>query len=81
MRPFKDGHLVSPDTGDVVYTEEEVAFLKAVERFKMANNRKFPTLREILLVAKSLGYEKTGEAKEPPRMSLNRRKDRPTKWG
>jgi hypothetical protein len=41
------------------YTEEEVEFLKAVDRYIRTHRRKFPTFVEVLRVAKSIGYVKT----------------------
>lgn len=46
-----------------MYTDDEAEFLAAVERFKKANRRPFPTYSEILAVAKALGYRK---AAPPP---------------
>lgn len=40
------------------YTEDELEFLKAIERYKREARRPFPTWKEVLEVLKSLGYEK-----------------------
>lgn len=40
------------------YTDDEREFMLAVERYKREKRRPFPTCREILAVAKSLGYRK-----------------------
>lgn len=40
------------------YTEEELVFLKAIDRYKQLSHRPFPTCSEILEVAISLGYRK-----------------------
>ena len=39
-------------------TDEQFEFVMAVDRYKRANNRLFPTLTEILEVFKALGYRK-----------------------
>ncbi len=41
------------------YTEEEVEFLKAMERYMEAKHRRFPAFTEVLDVVKSLGYRRT----------------------
>lgn len=40
------------------YTEDELEFIKAMDRYKRENNKPFPTLTEVLSVLKSLGYRK-----------------------
>lgn len=40
------------------YTPDEVEFLMAVDRYKLESGHKFPCLRELLAVARSLGYRK-----------------------
>ena len=42
------------------YTDEEREFLVALERYRQARHRRFPSCREILQVIKSLGYSKMG---------------------
>lgn len=47
------------------YTEEEFAFLKAMDEYKQAHHRPNPTCCEVLAVFKRLGYVKVengGEA-------------------
>ncbi len=39
-------------------TDEQFEFVMAVDRYKRANNRPFPTLTEILEIVKALGYRK-----------------------
>jgi hypothetical protein len=41
------------------YTEEEVEFLKVMDRYIRRVGRKFPTFVEVLRVAKAVGYAKT----------------------
>jgi hypothetical protein len=45
-------------TADVEFSHEEVEFLNAMEAFKAGSGKKFPTLCDILRVAKALGYER-----------------------
>lgn len=40
------------------YTTDELEFLRAVDRYKLTHRRPFPDCREILAIAKSLGYRK-----------------------
>lgn len=46
------------------YTAEQVEFLRAVDRFRAARQRR-PDCREVLAIARSLGYRKA-ERKETP---------------
>lgn len=60
--------LVDPTTSDTVsYSQEEVEFMKAMERYMRVNKRKFPTFREVLAVAKSIGYRLVTEAEPLPK--------------
>lgn len=45
-------------------TEEQLAFIMAMDEYKRANNRPYPTLTEILDVALYLGYRKVAETGE-----------------
>src|SRR5436853_5001215 len=53
--------LIDPTTCERDYTDEETAFMKAMERYKRENRRQFPTWTEVLEVVRSLGYLKTAE--------------------
>ncbi len=46
------------------YSDEERAFLLAMERYKRRARRPFPTCREVLYVLHSLGYRKVAGPKE-----------------
>lgn len=60
--------MTPPDGGgETVYTDEERDFILAVERYQRVNRRPFPTFREVLYVALSLGYRKVAEPTEPPK--------------
>jgi len=49
----------NPATSERYYSLDEVEFMNALEEFKRASGRLFPTCSEILGVLRSLGYEKT----------------------
>jgi hypothetical protein len=46
------------------YTEEEKAFLKAIDTYKRKHRRPFPHWREVLAVVKALGYRLPQEGKD-----------------
>lgn len=48
------------------YTDEEVVFLLAMDRYKRLRQRPFPTWREVLNVLLSLGYRRVAEPGELP---------------
>ena len=41
-----------------IYSDEELAFLKAIDRFKREHRRPHPSLEEIFALAHWLGYRK-----------------------
>lgn len=45
-------------------TEDQFEFLMAVDEYKKANNRPFPTWTEILDILRALGYRKVAEPGE-----------------
>jgi len=47
-----------PATCDKTYSLDEVEFMNALDEFKRASGRMFPTCSEILGVLRELGYEK-----------------------
>jgi hypothetical protein len=49
-----------PVTSDMDYSAKEIEFMSAVQAFKTATGRQFPTWREVLRVIESLGYSKDG---------------------
>jgi hypothetical protein len=57
---------VDPTTCEKDYSDEEIVFMKAMEQYKRANRRPFPTWSEVLEVLRSLGYRKTEEATALP---------------
>lgn len=56
----KKVRYIDPTTTEVDYTPDEVEFLNAVQDYKDRTGRKFPTYREILGIARTLGYQKVG---------------------
>jgi hypothetical protein len=50
--------MIDPTTCERDYRPEELEFMQALERYKRANGRMFPTCSEILEVVRSLGYQK-----------------------
>jgi hypothetical protein len=49
---------IDPTTCERDYTLEEIEFMKALDDYKRANGRMFPTCSEVLEVIHKLGYEK-----------------------
>ena len=47
------------------YSDEERVFLLAMERYKRERRRPFPSWREVLHVAHSLGYRRVAEPRPP----------------
>ncbi len=57
---------VDPTTCEKDYTDEEIIFMKAMDQYKRANRRPFPTWSEVLEVLRSLGYRKVESATALP---------------
>jgi hypothetical protein len=57
---------VDPTTCEKDYSDEEIIFMKAMDKYKRSNRRPFPTWSEVLEVLRSLGYRKTEQATELP---------------
>lgn len=53
-----DGVRLVTSTSETNYTDAEAEFIRAVDQFKRAHRRPFPSLVELLGVAYSLGYRK-----------------------
>jgi hypothetical protein len=49
---------IDPTTCERDYTLEEIEFMRALDDYKRANGRMFPTCSEVLEVIHTLGYEK-----------------------
>lgn len=52
---------IDPTTCERDYTNVEVEFMQAMDEYKRANGRMFPTCSEILEVLRDLGYEKVSK--------------------
>ena len=60
MAPRKERRRrVDPTTFEKQYTEDEIAFMNAVQDFKIRSGKMFPTHGDILRVALSLGYRQS----------------------
>jgi hypothetical protein len=57
---------VDPTTCEKDYSDEEIIFMKAMDLYKRANRRPFPTWSEVLEVLRSLGYRKVEVATALP---------------
>lgn len=53
---------IDPTTCERDYTEEEVAFMNAMDEYKRTSGRMFPTCSEVLEVIRGLGYVKLSPA-------------------
>jgi len=50
--------MIDPTTCERDYRPEEVEFMQALDLYKRASGRMFPTCSEVLEVLKSLGYRR-----------------------
>jgi len=57
---------VDPTTCERDYNDEEINFMKAMDLYKRANRRPFPTWSEVLEVLYALGYRKVAEQSAMP---------------
>ena len=57
---------IDPTTCERDYSADELEFMRALDEYKRANGRMFPTCSEILEVLRGLGYVRTGEFDEEP---------------
>jgi hypothetical protein len=49
---------IDPTTFEKQYTDEELEFMTAMQRFKVQSGKAFPSYGEVLRVARELGYDK-----------------------
>src|SRR5207249_10231450 len=61
---------VDPTTCERDYSDEEIVFMKAMDLYKRANRRPFPTWSEVLEVLRSLGYRRVAEATALPGLPI-----------
>src|SRR4051794_4726050 len=53
---------IDPTTFEKQYTDDELEFMNAMQRFKVQTGESFPSHGDVLRVAASLGYRKFDEA-------------------
>jgi hypothetical protein len=53
--------FVDPATCERQYSEPELEFLNAIQEYKRASGRMFPTWSEVLEVVRDLGYRKAAD--------------------
>jgi hypothetical protein len=56
---------IDPTTCERDYTDCEVEFMHALDKYKRASGRMFPTCSEVLEVLRGLGYEKVNRPTVP----------------
>jgi hypothetical protein len=56
---------IDPTTFDKQYSEEEIEFMNAMQRFKERTGKAFPSYGDVLRVAASLGYRRLVADPEP----------------
>lgn len=60
-RKVKRRRQIDPTTCEREYSELEIEFMQAMDEYKRASGRMFPTCSEILEVLFKIGYRKTAE--------------------
>lgn len=63
-RKTKRRRQIDPTTCEREYNDAEIEFMHALDEYKRASGRMFPTCSEILEVITGLGYRKVAEASE-----------------
>lgn len=62
---------IDPTTCERDYTADEIEFMQALDAYKRANGRMFPTCSEILEVIRHLGYVRTASSGQPAASEAN----------
>lgn len=57
---------IDPTTFEKQYTEDELEFMNAMQRYKELSGKSFPTYAEVIKVAVGLGYRKAVDDAPPP---------------
>ena len=57
---------IDPTTFEKQYTEDELEFMNAMQRFKELHGKSFPTYAEVIRVVVGLGYRKVVDDAPPP---------------
>ena len=60
---------IDPTTCERDYSDAEVEFMHALDQYKRASGRMFPTCSEILEVLRALGYEKNPSPTHAPELA------------
>lgn len=68
-RKVKRRRQIDPTTCEREYSELEIEFMHAMDEYKRASGRMFPTCSEILEVLTNIGYRKTADTQ--PIFNLN----------
>src|SRR5438105_15390152 len=63
---------VDATTCEKDYSDEEIIFMKAMDQYKRANRRPFPTWSDVLEVLRALGYRKPEAATILPALPLDK---------
>lgn len=66
QRAYGSAPAGSPATGDVIYSDEELEFLKAVDAWKRKHRKPYPTLCDLLQVLRTLGWSRGTPPSIPP---------------
>lgn len=61
-RKVKRRRQIDPTTCEREYSDNEIEFMQAMDEYKRASGRMFPTCSEILEVLTNMGYRKVAEA-------------------
>jgi len=56
---------IDPTTFEKQYTDDEMEFMNAMQRFKERSGKSFPSYGEVIKVAMTLGYRKLVNAESP----------------
>jgi len=60
---------IDPTTCERDYNNDEIEFMQALDAYKRANGRMFPTCSEILEVIRALGYVRMSQSAEAANIS------------
>jgi hypothetical protein len=61
---------IDPTTCERDYSGDEIEFMQALDAYKRANGRMFPTCSEVLEVIRALGYVRLPEGERPTEFKL-----------
>jgi hypothetical protein len=56
---------IDPTTFDKQYTDDEMEFMNAMQRYKESSGKNFPTYREVIKVVVGLGYRRVVVEPDP----------------